>query len=118
MKKYYFNDGKNQHGPFTIDELKSKGINRDTPVWYEGLHEWTEAGKISEISSYFPPSIPVYPPPFVPNSPARRKRKYTALYIIIAIIILGFAYVFIHDFILNERIRVREETEQNLLNGN
>jgi hypothetical protein len=117
MKKYYYNDGKEQHGPFTLDELKAQGINRNTPVWYEGLPQWTEAGKISEIASYFPPSISSSLPPIPSPTQRPQKRNYTVLYTVIAIIVFGFTYVFIHDWILSERIEVREETEQNLLEG-
>lgn len=34
MKKYYYSDGVNELGPFTFDELKSKGITKDHLVWF------------------------------------------------------------------------------------
>lgn len=63
MKKYYYNDGKDQHGPFTLDELKAQGIKRDTQVWFEGALDWMQAGEIPEIGLVIPPSINKHQPP-------------------------------------------------------
>lgn len=60
MKKYFLNDGSQQTGPFDIEELKSKKLNRDTPVWFEGLDEWTTIGNVEELKEV----IAVTPPPF------------------------------------------------------
>ncbi len=38
MKKYYIHDGSQEVGPFSVDELLLKGINNDTPIWYDGIH--------------------------------------------------------------------------------
>ncbi len=46
MKKYYYSYGNNQYGPFTLEELKLKGIAKDTLIWYEGLENWKPAGEI------------------------------------------------------------------------
>lgn len=35
-------DGQRQ-GPFTLEQLPSTGIRPETPVWYEGLPDWTMA---------------------------------------------------------------------------
>lgn len=60
MKKYYFNDGTGQQGPFTLEELQAKNINTETPVWYEGLPEWTTAGQVEELKDILAHT----PPPF------------------------------------------------------
>lgn len=70
MKKYFLKDGTLQQGPFDLEELKSKGINAETPVWYEGIPEWTTAGKLDELKDILvdtPPQLitPVVPPPLV-----------------------------------------------------
>ncbi len=49
MKKYFYFDGTAQQGPFTVEELLSKNISAETPVWYEGLADWTTAGKLDEL---------------------------------------------------------------------
>lgn len=63
MKKYFLHDGSEQAGPFDIEELKSKNVNRDTPIWFEGLDEWTTIGKVDELREIITSS----PPPFETN---------------------------------------------------
>lgn len=49
-----------QTGPFTIDELKIKNIQKETLVWTEGLGDWTKADHIpllKEIIKETPPPI-------------------------------------------------------------
>lgn len=53
MKKYFYTDGRNNYGPFTIDELKEKGISQETMVWFQELDEWKPAGEIPELAEIF-----------------------------------------------------------------
>lgn len=69
MKKYFFNDGSSQQGPFTLDELKNKNLNANTPVWHEGLDQWTTAGKVEELQDLFT----VTPPAFIPETKTEEK---------------------------------------------
>ncbi|HMK24849.1 MAG TPA: DUF4339 domain-containing protein [Chitinophagaceae bacterium] len=108
MKKYYFNDGTSQQGPFTIEELKGKNISPETPVWYDGLPDWTTAGQLEELRPIFVHT----PPPFhaatvpvaevkpvattkpaavtAPATPARSAKKSTAwLSYVLALVVLG-----------------------------
>lgn len=61
MKKFYLHNGIDQQGPFDIEDLKSKGITKETSIWFEGLPEWTTADKIDEIKEIFNKTTP---PPF------------------------------------------------------
>ena len=64
MKKYFIQKGETQEGPFDIDELKTKQILPDTPIWFDPLKEWKTAGEIEELKCLF-----VFtPPPFVKSS--------------------------------------------------
>jgi uncharacterized RDD family membrane protein YckC len=48
-------------GPFSIDELKSYNIQRETLVWTEGLGNWTKAEHIpllKEVLQSIPPPLP------------------------------------------------------------
>ena len=67
MKKFYLFNGSEQEGPFDLEALESKKISKDTPIWYEGLSEWTTAGKVEELKDIVfstPPAFPkVSPPP-------------------------------------------------------
>lgn len=60
MKKYFLHNGTEQQGPFDAADLKAKNINKSTPVWYEGLDNWTTADKIDELK----PLLITTPPPF------------------------------------------------------
>jgi hypothetical protein len=51
MQKYYYNDGANRFGPFTIEELQAKNISADTPIWYDGMSNWVKAGELEELKS-------------------------------------------------------------------
>lgn len=65
MSKYFYSDGSNQHGPFTLDELKTKPITPSTLVWYDGLPSWVAASSLPELSSIISSSTPppITPPP-------------------------------------------------------
>lgn len=61
MKKYFLHNGTEQQGPFDLDDLKAKLVNKDTPIWYDGLPDWTTAEKIDELKEILRTSTP---PPF------------------------------------------------------
>ncbi len=60
MKKYFYNDGTKEHGPFTFEELQNENITRETKVWFQELGEWKVAAEVPELSELFklvPPPI-------------------------------------------------------------
>lgn len=60
MKKYFYTDGTNNFGPFTLEELHEKKITRETKVWFQELGEWKPAGEVPELTDIFkftPPPI-------------------------------------------------------------
>ena len=61
MRQYFYSDGQQQLGPVTKEELQSKGITKETLVWYEGLSEWKKAGEVEDLADFFP-NIPTPPP--------------------------------------------------------
>lgn len=61
MKKFYIHNGKEQQGPFDMEDLKARIIKKETPIWFEGLAEWTTADKIDELKDLFNNTTP---PPF------------------------------------------------------
>jgi len=64
MKKYFLHTEKGQEGPFDIEELKIKNISKETPVWFDGIEDWTEAEKVTELKTIFSSG----PPPFKKKS--------------------------------------------------
>jgi hypothetical protein len=65
MRTYYINNGKENGGPFTLDELKTQQLSKATLVWYQGMDEWKHARDIEELSSFFT----VVPPPIKFTTP-------------------------------------------------
>lgn len=64
MKKYFYSDGTNNFGPFTLEELKEKNITRETKVWFQELGEWKPAGTVPELTEIFK----LVPPPITKTS--------------------------------------------------
>lgn len=59
MKQYYFSNGQEPSGPFTLDEMSKHSFTPDSLVWYEGMSEWLPANELAEIRLL----ITVVPPP-------------------------------------------------------
>ncbi len=51
MKKYFYTNGTDKIGPFTLDELKEQNLSRDTKVWFYGLDRWKPLNEIEELKS-------------------------------------------------------------------
>lgn len=77
MKKYYYSDGTKKYGPLSIDELKQKVISKETLIWFEGLEDWTLAGKLHEMQSI----LELQPPPILSedNSESSESQEERAL---------------------------------------
>lgn len=69
MKQYYYLNGTTQLGPFTLDELRTKGLTPDTSVWSAGMTGWLRAGSVLELSSLFPGGLPSSGEPINLNKP-------------------------------------------------
>lgn len=59
MEQYYVYRNEQQEGPFSIDELKTKALTKETKVWYNGLQDWKNASEIEELKSI----LTAIPPP-------------------------------------------------------
>ena len=60
MKKYFYSNGQEKHGPFTFDEIQLTSIYPDTLIWHQGLDNWIPAKEIEEFLEIFkntPPPI-------------------------------------------------------------
>lgn len=94
MRTYYLHNGQQQHGPFTIEQLKEQKIKPGTPVWYQGIASWTAAKEIDELkellSSAAPPPFTTYLSSVPVQIPVKKKKHWTfKLGLVLAIIILG-----------------------------
>ena len=71
MAQYYYTDGKERYGPFTLEQLRERNIKADTLVWKEGMADWLPARQVTELESLLSPVEPFAPapPPFVAQGP-------------------------------------------------
>ena len=53
MSTYFIKNETGQEGPFTLEELKTKGITAGTAVLPEGTENWTTAGELEELKALF-----------------------------------------------------------------
>ena len=102
MKYFILDSNSQQQGPFTIYELKDRGINEQTLVWAEGMENWQPAWQVEEIKRLLfdqPAGTPPPPPhstdsfsqttPRQPMSPQpQQSHKALIAGIIIAVIVL------------------------------
>lgn len=59
MKKYFYSNTDEKHGPLSFEDLKNENINNETMVWFEGLEDWTPAKEVKEMI----PILELKPPP-------------------------------------------------------
>lgn len=63
-----------QQGPFTLEELRQRGLTADTLVWAQGMSQWTPAWQVEELRSLVQGAdgtpTPPPPPPFNPAETA------------------------------------------------
>lgn len=58
MANWYIFQNGIQKGPLTIEQLSAEHIMPDTMVWREGMAQWTEAGRMAELSFLFAGTTP------------------------------------------------------------
>jgi hypothetical protein len=51
MRKYFIHNGQSEVGPFDFEQLKTMQLKNETPIWFEGLQNWTTANNIEELKS-------------------------------------------------------------------
>lgn len=73
MRQYFIHNGQNEEGPFDIEQLKLQPLKKETPIWYEGLENWTTASEIEEIKYLF--AIKQTPPPLVKSVPPKIQQQ-------------------------------------------
>ena len=118
MKKYYLYLNDVLTGPFDAEELSSKNITRQTPLWFEGLSGWTVAGNLPELQSLF------VPPPFqnynevayhdvsngYPHAKSKKKPAYRVLGIVIAVIVFFLAANLVYrEVVRGELMALRQD---------
>ena len=100
MKTYFIIENSKQIESLSKDDLKNRNITKETPIWREGLTDWTTAGELPELSDLFIATPPPFndrkqqmPPPrkeFVNTNaiPEKKKNKRLILWIVIGLVIV------------------------------
>lgn len=111
MRMYFIHDGTKQEGPYSLDELKTKNITRQTPIWFEGIDEWTIAENIEELKSIFtsvpPPFTKVISPVNIKEDSTKQekgikpKKKKGKIYLYTFIISLVVFLIFVAIYAIN-----------------
>lgn len=57
MRKYYFAEGEERRGPFSLEEMASKDISKESLIWYEGLDNWIAASEVPELLQQIMPPM-------------------------------------------------------------
>ena len=111
MRKYFIHNGETENGPLDIEQLKSMQIKSETPIWYEGLQNWTIAGNVEDLKSIIiststPPKFKnfaqqnsnVHPPSFrktsfEPNQNFEPKKSKTLRNVLIGVGVLAVLFI-------------------------
>lgn len=117
MTKYYFHNGEKQLGAFDKEELKKYKINKDTPVWYDELDEWTTAGKVEELRDILEKEPPTFNPSKIDsiedndlNSESFLKKYRFIIITIVFLLISGLLFYSLKDNTSNSPIDENNET--------
>ena len=86
MKKYFYAINEVQFGPFSLDEILTKNLDKDTLVWHEGLPDWMILSEIPELNVKKDASLP---PPIRVKELDTRKKKFPKILYAIAILVLA-----------------------------
>ncbi len=68
-QEFYIIENSQRQGPLSFEELKSRKIQKETLVWYEGLDSWTKAEYLPLLKDILKAS-----PPPMPNSSNQQKQ--------------------------------------------
>lgn len=58
MRQYYIHDGQSEKGPLDLEQLKLESLKKETPIWFEGLENWTTVGEVEELKDFFKSTPP------------------------------------------------------------
>ena len=65
-----------QQGPYSLEQVKLLPVDADTPVWYDGLPQWTPAGQTPLLGPLFAPAAPEPDgPACAPETPAEQAAR-------------------------------------------
>lgn len=70
--KYFIIENNKQAGPYTIYELKDKGLKSETLVWTEGMTDWKPAWQVEELRNFLQTTASDATPPPIPPTESQQ----------------------------------------------
>jgi len=70
--QYYYIINNQQMGPVDESQLPQLGVTAATPVWHEGMPQWTPAGQVPQLAHLFGQ----FPPQFQQPTPGYQQPAY------------------------------------------
>jgi hypothetical protein len=120
MRKYFLHTDNGQEGPLSLDEIRTRNLKHDTPVFFTGLEDWTHAGKIEELKDIVTTaSLPFFkethntvsPERPLPNSvgglPIKRNSGKWAL-LFVVVIVIGLIAVLVYNQKKEKEVKVEQ----------
>lgn len=74
-KEFYYLDGKEQKGPYSIDQLKEINLKSDTLIWEESFDNWKPLREVEELKGLLKKTPP--PPPIIDTDISSKKEPAT-----------------------------------------
>jgi TPR repeat protein len=100
--RVYFIIEKNsqQSGPFTLEQINQKKLSPDTPIWYEGLKDWTILSNISASGEVISTNLP---PKYLHSQPKASQVGYAlsfkkAIIFFLIVVGIGLGYYLFSQF--------------------
>jgi TPR repeat protein len=91
MKKYFYAKNGDQIGPFSLEEILTKNLDRDTRVWCEGLPDWVKYSDLPELNLN---SNQIIPPPLNGYKKGNKVKLiiFSCSLLFIMLLVAGFYY--------------------------
>lgn len=96
MKQYYIHDGRNQHGPYTIEQLEAQHLKASTLVWSDDMDDWQKAESIPDLKGIIKKS----PPPLKKDTPPPIKGKERSWFELLLKFILTFVMTVVISYLV------------------
>ena len=105
--EYFVYENGTQTGPFTVEQLRERGLRSDVLVWAEGMEQWQPAWKIQELRDIIegkqtaptgaatPPPVPPQPPVNPEPAPEQHHSSHAGRIAFLAIAIGVFIALFV-----------------------
>lgn len=94
MKYYYLVENNQPSGPYSINELKSKKLHKNTLVWKNNMEDWQVAENIDELKEIIFASPPPLPKPIkkIKEIDIKTTRESSATFIGIVLLLISFIF--------------------------